>query len=97
MAMPVRRFWFLLSQIDRLRAEDGLEQLALLAAVTNEEGYKSLHGSLGKQIGEIYVYEPIRTGEIQIVGGVALTDEGLDPSFDRAGLMALKRRIQSGG
>lgn len=88
MALPIKRFWFLVNQVDRIRAERDLRQLALMASVTTAEGYSASFEGLTKQQGTIYVWSPVPPpSEIRID-----PDTGLDPEFDRAGLQALKAK-----
>lgn len=88
---PIKRFWFLLNQIDRLRAEQGLEQLQIIASAGSVEAYKATTDQLRKEIGQIYVVQPKSPSHI-----VVDPDEGLDPEFDRAALRRLKAKIASG-
>lgn len=86
--MPIKVFWYLNKQVDRLRAEEELRQASILAAITSQEGYEKALENLRGQLGEIAVFEP----SVTTLNLDAATDEGLDPEFDRAGLMALKAR-----
>jgi len=90
MALPIKRFWFLSNQVERLRAEKDQRQLQLLASVTTQEGFKTANENLKKEIGTVYVWTPKVDTEIKID-----PKTGLDPEFDREGLRALKARLAS--
>ena len=87
---PIRRFWFLSNQVDRLRAESEMRQLQLLASAQSGEGFKASYDHLNNQLGKIYVWDEPISGEI-VVDPVT----GMDPEFNREGLHALatKNRI----
>lgn len=89
MGLSLKRFWFLSSQIDRLKAEDDLRQFQLLASVASIETYKQMLDHLKSEMGQIYVWQPKNVpAEIRID-----PETGLDPEFDREGLRALKRKL----
>lgn len=89
MRLSLKRFWFLVSQIDRLKAEDDLRQLQLLVSVGSVDAYKQALEHLKTEMGEVYVWQPKNVpAEIRID-----PDTGLDPEFDREGLRALKRKL----
>lgn len=87
---PIRRFWFLLNQIDRLRSDAAIEQLHLMASVGSAEAYKSAIDHLKQEIGQVYVWET------PVTSIVVENESELDPEFDRAGLAALKARLSGG-
>lgn len=89
---PLRRFWFLNNQIDRLRAEKELRQLQLLASAQSGDAFKATYDHLSNQIGKIYVWDEAVSNEI-----VINTETGLDPEFDRNGLHALKNKNRING
>lgn len=84
--LPLKRFWFLANQVDRIRAEEDMRQLQLLACAQSSEGFESAVESLRTQMGQIYVWKPEpATLEFQIDATT-----GSDPTFDRAGLQRLR-------
>jgi hypothetical protein len=87
LTLTPRRFWFLLNQIDRLRAEEQLLHLQILAAAGSGDGYKTALDGLTQQMGQIYVWEATIPVEFKVDPAT-----GLDPEFDREGLRALKAR-----
>jgi hypothetical protein len=87
MALPIKRFWFLANQVDRIRAERDLRQLQMLGSATSLEAYKMANEHLNGQVGQVYVWAPVAPGEIKIN-----PDTGLDAEFDRAGLDMLKAK-----
>lgn len=84
--LSIKRFWFLNRSIDRLRAEEDLRRIQLLASVGSSEAYKSATEHLDAQMGTIAVMEDKRTE-------LVLDDNGQDPEFDRAGLQKLKMML----
>jgi len=84
---PLRRFWFLNNQIDRLRAEKELRHLQLLASAQSGDAFKATYDHLTNQIGKIYVWDEAAPEKI-----IINSDTGLDPEFDREGLHALKAK-----
>lgn len=91
MGLTIRRFWFLSNQVDRLRSEQDLRQIQLLASVGSVEAYKHASEHLKSQTGQVYVWAMKTPTEI-----VVDPDTGLDPEFNREGLRALKMKIASG-
>jgi hypothetical protein len=82
LATPIKRFWFLNRQVDRLRAEEELRQISLLAAAGSQESYTKAIENLEKSLGEIAVFQPVaKVFDIKT--------QGRDPEFDQAGLHAL--------
>jgi len=86
--MPIRRFWFLNNQIDRLRAEQEIRQLQILACAQSSEGFKSSYDHLSTQMGQVYVWQEPKVGEIIID-----STTGLNTEFDREALQRLKINI----
>lgn len=85
--MPLKRFWFYSRQVDRLAAEESLRMLNLLASATSGEAYSQTVEKLQQQMGQIYVSQPTAQS-------LAVVDEnGLDPEFDKASLLALKAKL----
>lgn len=82
--MPIKRFWFYNKQVDRVRAEEDLRMISLLAAATSGEAYEKAIEGLEKQLGKIVVMVPVAT---------TLEVNGLDAEYERAKLLALKASI----
>lgn len=89
--LTVKRFWFLVNQIDRLEANDRLRQLEMLASATAPEAYKAARESYQKTVGQVFVWKPVAPTEIKVD-----PNTGLDPEFDREGLRALKAKLSGG-
>lgn len=85
---PLKRFWFLLAQIDRIKAEDDLRMVHVIASANTAEAYDAASQHFSKQLGEVFVFEKVIAPKIDAV-------TGLDPEFDRAGLHALKATLQA--
>ena len=77
--MPLRRFWLLNKNIDRLRAEEDHRQITLLLSAASGEHASKLMGRLEKQVGTVVEFDQ---------GKAALTQANAER--DRDGLMALK-------
>lgn len=91
--LTYRRFWFLLAQIPRLEAEEDLRLIRAGASATTSEAYKAASEHFQGVIGEIYSME--RTEAVVMKVPVVDPETGLDPEYDRAGLLALKARIKA--
>jgi len=81
--MPLKRFWFYNKNINRIWAERDLRMLKLMAHSHSGESITSMSEELVSERGEIHIYQPV-------IRQLDLTDDSLDPEFDRAGLEALK-------
>lgn len=83
---PLKRFWFLVNQVDRLRAEQEVRQLQLLGSAQDGDALKLAYDNLIAEMGKVFVWEeePV-TKEIRIN-----PKTGLDPEFDKEGLRSLK-------
>jgi hypothetical protein len=92
MALTPRCFWFLLNQVDRLRAEECLMQMQIAAAVGSQKSFETTLTSLQGQIGQIFVWDQAEVPAVLRVD----PDTGLDPEFDREALRALKARHSAG-
>lgn len=57
MAMPIRRFWLFMANIDRIMAQGDLRALMIGASAQNGETAKSLHKKLEVELGEIQELE----------------------------------------
>lgn len=82
--MPIKRFWFYNKQADRVRAEEDLRMINLLASVTSKDAYESALNGLYRQMGEIIVKAP---------GSEMLDVDGPDPEYERDKLLALKASL----
>lgn len=88
---PIKRFWFLVNQIDRLKAEDDMRHVQVGLSVGSEENLKSAFEVLRDEMGQVYVWNEKLTGDLKISTGVKVDPKtGLDPAFDRDGLQSLK-------
>ena len=92
MNLTPRQFWFLVNQINRLRAEDDLRRLQVMGAVNTSEAYEQAVENLQKTVGEIYIWEPSHLTDELVLD----PDTGLDPEFDREGLRQLKAQMEAG-
>lgn len=86
--MPVRLFWFYNRQVDRVRAEEDLRLLRILASAQGGEAFTKEADRLNKELGTVRVFAPIE--RTIIVDG-----QERDPNFDKAGLDALRSKIRS--
>lgn len=85
--LKLNRFWFLVNQADRIRAEEDLRQLNLLGSAQSGEAYEKAVEALSQMTGQIYVWKPAEMpSEIRID-----PQTGLDPEFDREGLRRLRK------
>jgi hypothetical protein len=87
---PVKRFWFLNAQLDRLNAEEDLRAMHWNTAGKSPDAYEAASKAYQSMIGQIEVWERPRPDEIRID-----PQTGLDPEFDREALRAMKRRLQA--
>lgn len=62
LAMPNYRFWSMNQQIDRIRAEDNLQMLQMLAAVNSPDQYSKLIEQLSNVYGQ-----PIKVVDVEFV------------------------------
>ncbi len=81
-------FWLHSRMIDRLRAEEDLRVVRLLASPTSNELYQTVTKTLIEEMGK--VTEADQSDKYEVV-----IDEktGQDKNFDREGLMALKQDL----
>ncbi|TDW20402.1 hypothetical protein EV128_12532 [Rhizobium azibense] len=91
--MPMKRFWFYHRQVDRIRAEQDLRQLHLLAGVTSQEGVKKLQERLDEALGQILVYQPVS----QALDVNTSNENEPDPAFERDKLESLRASILRNG
>lgn len=89
--LTIKRFWFLVNQLDRIEASDRLNQLELIASTAAQETYKAARDHYTKTVGQVYVWKPKAPVELKVDPGT-----GLDPEFDREGLRALKAKLSGG-
>ena len=83
--LTIKRFWFLVNQADRLRAEQDLRQLQLLGSAADAEAMKVAVENQQREMGTVYVWLEQTPKEIRIQD-----THQQDPEFDREGLRALK-------
>lgn len=88
MGLGLKRFWFLVNQIDRIEAAGRLNHIEMLASVTSEKTYAAAREDYKSKVGKIFVWTPATPKEL-----VVDPETGLDPEFDRAALRALKAKI----
>jgi hypothetical protein len=88
--LTIKRFWFLVNQVDRIEANDRLNQLEVLASATSGETYKAARERYTQTVGQVYVWKPVAPAEI------TFDPNTIDPEFDRAGLRALKAKLSGG-
>lgn len=74
--MPVRRFWVMNNNIEKIQAQQNLRLLSLMNGSQSKEGSEQLIEHLNGELGDVVVYEN---------GGV-----DLEPELDREGLEALR-------
>ena len=80
--LPIKHFWLLNKNIDRLAAEEDQRQLMLLVAAQSEKGHDAFVENARKTIGDVVVYDEDALAQEQIARAEA--------ERDREGLMALK-------
>lgn len=56
--MPIKAFWLMNANLDRLNAETDIRQLSLLVNSTNGENVKAKHEELKAQMGMIFQEKP---------------------------------------
>lgn len=88
LGLPKKRFFWLERQADRLAAGRDRRMLNILSAAgsTSQEVIESVLKRLDEEEGVIYEFGAF------VPAPMVLTEEGLDPAFDREGLRALKAR-----
>lgn len=59
MSLPVRAFWVMNQNIDRLRAEQDLRTINVAIATQSEESYKATVEALNKERGEWVKFSPL--------------------------------------
>ncbi len=101
--LELRRFWFLYGQIERLRSEDDLRQISLLASVSSQEGFEKKVDALGKQMGEIFFFDgdvsstPVTINTAYKVDETKpVQEQEKDPEYDRDKFMSLRAKFASG-
>lgn len=55
--LPLKTFWLLNRQLNRLRAEEDLRRLKISVASGSEEGFNTAHGELVKELGSPVIME----------------------------------------
>ncbi len=74
--MPVRRFWLLHKNVDRIAAEEDIRVAAIAASVQSGESFNELMNGLRKQMGEVVIIDRI--------------SQAMTEKLDRVGLAMLK-------
>lgn len=82
---PLKRFWFLVNQIDRLKAEENLRLLQVTGAANDAEAIQIALENLKNEMGQVFVWEEQAPSEIRID-----PETDTDPEFDKGGLERLK-------
>lgn len=77
--LPVKTFWLLHKNIDRINAEQDIRTATILCNVQSSEGVQDLFKSLNKQLGKVVVFNEEK---------LALHEANQER--DRIGLMELK-------
>lgn len=71
MELPVRAFWFLLTQINRLAAEEGVQNLQVTASAQHPEAAQALQEALMKTLGT-----PVKLDVAQVALAEKRDEEG---------------------
>jgi len=88
LALTPRRFWFLLNQIQRLRAEESLALFEVqIGSQADGEGRGLMVKGLQERMGQVYVWSPI------VPSLIDMDENEFDPEFDRQGLQALRDKF----
>jgi hypothetical protein len=61
--MPMRRFWFLNYQIDRILSQMDLRQLSVASGAQSGDGARELHERLVLEIGKVITVDPVKAAE----------------------------------
>lgn len=85
--MEVRRFWFLNSQIERLRAEEQIVFMRSAGSLTTPEGFEKTYEHYLETLGVVATFEELPTR-------LNLDDKGFDPEFDREAYLAFRRMFE---
>lgn len=84
--MEVRRFWFLNSQIERLRAEEQIVLMRTNASITTAEGFRQTFDHYKETMGIIATFN-------EVPKHINLDETQRDPDFDQEAFLALKRSM----
>lgn len=84
LSWPIKRFWFYNKMVDRVRAEEDLRLVHLLASATSGEAYGKAIEGLERQMGEIVVLMPVSN---------TFDVDGPDPEYERGKLLNLKAKL----
>ncbi len=85
--MPVRLFWFYSRQVDRIRAEEDLRLLRVLAAAQSGEAMTKEAERLNQELGTVRVFAPVERT-------IVVDGQERDPNFDKAALDALRMKVR---
>lgn len=76
LTMPVRRFWLLNRSVDRIKAEESIQLLKVMAAAQSGETFAQVNDDFRQQMGTVVEFDKAK---------VAMT-----AALDKAGLAVLK-------
>ena len=77
--MPLRRFWLLHRNIDRIAAEEGQRALHIAAMSQSGEGYSDLMEKLQERVGEVVVFDEDTTEqELKFIPNAERDQEGFN-------------------
>lgn len=79
LATPIRLFWLLNKNIDRLNAEDDMRMLMIMGSHTSSEAFQTLQEALAKRVGKIASFDKS-----------SAAFNPLNAKQDKEGLMKLK-------
>ena len=70
--MPVRIFWLLLSQIDRIHAQADLRAMRIMSAAQSQEGAQSVIDDLREEMGKVGYSDPVVNNKLDREGLASL-------------------------
>ena len=73
--MPLKLFWMMHKNVDRLTAEDDMRLASALISSQSGEGFSELMNNLRKQMGKVVVIDEVKTAFLK--------------KHDRAGMLAI--------
>lgn len=77
-----------MNQVERLLAQRDMAQLQVIAGAAGQEAYEAVTTYLKDQLGDVYVWVPVASGEYHVD-----PETGLDTDFEKDALMAMKNRL----
>lgn len=90
LGMKVRQFHWLFSQIPRIKAEDDLRFYQIAATAQGAKEGEKIIERLQDDLGVILEFDRFIPKKVEL----EVTEEGLDPEFDRAGLQRLRAMMR---